>query len=242
MTWQREPVLIYGAGGHARVVVDMVELQERHTIAGLLDDRQELWGQRVMGYPVLGGFETLREARWQDCKLIIAVGGNAARQRLAEKAASLGFQFATAIHPSAQIARDVAVGPGTVVMANTAVNPGSAIGAHVIINTGASADHDNVVEDFAHISVGVHLGGEVRVGCGALLGVGVSVGPQVCIGRWAIVGIGAAVIQDIPDYVTAVGVPAKPIKVHQPPETKAEAQAAIQRPQSIRKNNAQQGD
>jgi sugar O-acyltransferase (sialic acid O-acetyltransferase NeuD family) len=220
MTSQRESVLIYGASGHARVVVDLVELQERYTIAGLLDDRKELWRQMVAGYPVLGGLETLGEAPWKHCKLIIGVGDNSARKQLAQKLSAMGFQFATAIHPSAQIARDVAVGPGTVIMANAAVNPGSTIGSHVIINTGASADHDNTVEDFAHLSVGAHLGGGVRVGCGALLGVGVNVGPGVCIGRWSIVGIGAAVIRDIPDFVTAVGVPAKPIKAHQPAETK----------------------
>lgn len=218
----QESVLIYGASGHAKVVVDIVELQEKYAIAGLLDDRRELWGQRVMGYPVLGGFDVLSQEQWKHCKLIIAVGDNAARKLLAEKAAAIGYQFATAVHPRAYIAPNAVVGPGTAILVNAVVNTGAKVGAHVIINTAATVDHDNVVEDFAHLSAGVHMGGGASVGSGALLGLGVSTVPDVRIGKWSIVGIGAAVIRDIPDFVTAVGVPAKPVKYHNSAEQPVE--------------------
>jgi acetyltransferase EpsM len=206
-------VLLYGAGGHAKVVADIMERSARHSILGFLDDNEKRWGESFWGYHVLGGRNALaRSGHAPDTAVILAIGANHARKRLAEELGALGWSFATAIHPSAQIGRDVTIGTGTVIMANAVVNPGTRIGSHVIINTGATVDHDCSIEDYAHVCPGVHLAGDVLVGEGAQVGIGASAIESTRIGRWSIVGAGATVVRDIPDHVTAVGTPARPFE------------------------------
>ncbi|MCR4404980.1 MAG: acetyltransferase [Candidatus Acetothermia bacterium] len=209
-----DKVLIYGASGHGKVIIDIMEREGRYKIVGLLDDNPAVQGQTFFGYPVLGGFELLNEGAYHDCQLILAIGDNLARKRLWERIRPLGYKLACAIHPSAQLARDVTLGPGTVVMAAVAINSGSRIGENAIINTGATVDHDCVIGDYVHISPGAHLAGNVYVGELSHIGLGASVIQGIKIGRNAIIGAGAVVLEDIPDNVTAVGVPAKVIKGH----------------------------
>ena len=207
-----ESVVIYGAGGHGRVIADVLERRSgSYRIVGFVDDQSELTGTLVAGYEVLGSIQDLRARADGQWHLIVAIGGNETRQRLGDELTAAGVQFATAVHPSAQIGRDVTIGPGTVVMANAVINPGARIGAHVIVNTAATVDHDCVIGDFVHISPGAHLAGNVAVGRGSLVGVGASVVPGARVGSWTVVGAGAAVIQDLPDFVCAVGIPAVPI-------------------------------
>lgn len=205
-------VLIYGASGHGKVIVDIVEREGKYKIVGLIDDDPEIQKRDFCGYPIIGGFDVLNERAYRDCKLILAIGDNRARKTLWERLKELGYELAHAIHPSAEIARDVSIGPGTVLMANTAVNSGTEIRENGIINTGATIDHDCVIGDYVHISPGVHLAGSVSVGELSHIGIGASVIQGVRIGNGVIIGAGAAVIDDIPDNVTAVGVPAEVIK------------------------------
>jgi sugar O-acyltransferase (sialic acid O-acetyltransferase NeuD family) len=209
-----DKILIYGASGHGKVIIDIVEREGRYKIVGLIDDNPSVQGQDFCGYPVLGGFNLLEEGAFRDCRLVLAVGDNLARKSLWERIRPLGYRLASAIHPSAQIGRDVSLGLGTVVMAATAINSGSRIGENAIINTGATVDHDCVIEDYVHISPGAHLAGNVHVGELSHIGIGVSVIQGIRIGRGVIIGAGAVVIEDIPDHVTAVGVPARVTKAH----------------------------
>jgi len=209
----REPLLVYGASGHAKVILDILERAGQHPIVGLLDDNVRLRGTGFFGYPVLGGGDLLSEHRYRGHQLVIAVGDNHARQKIARQIGRLGgYEFALAIHPSAQIARGVQIGSGTVIMANVAINSDAVIGQHAIINTGATIDHDCVIGDFVHVSPGTHLAGNVHVGALTHLGVGVSAIPGVKIGTASIIGAGAVVLNDIPEGVTAVGVPARVVK------------------------------
>ncbi|MBI4200762.1 MAG: acetyltransferase [Chloroflexi bacterium] len=212
MSQQR--VLVYGAGGHGKVVVDILERMGRYEIAGIVDDDHQGKGLRFLGYPILGGLDTLLEHGSQSL-LVLAIGDNEARDRLAHRLEPLGFQFVTAVHPTASVGRDVKLGWGTVVMANVAINSGVTIGRHVIVNTGATIDHDCVIGDFAHISPGAHLGGGVTVGPLAHVGIGVSVIQDVTIGARSVIGAGAAVVEDVPPNVTAVGVPARVVRTRQ---------------------------
>lgn len=209
-------IAICGAGGHGRVVADVVTRSAgARRMHGFFDDRPELAGRRVAGYPVLGRIQdALRDALRDgvDFQLILGIGGNRARERLARIAEEAGFTFATAVHPSAQIGADVVIGPGTVVMANAAVNVGARIGLHVIVNTGATVDHDCAIDDFVHVSPGAHLAGGVAVARGAHIGIGACAIPGVRIGPWSVVGAGATVINDIPEGATVVGTPALPIR------------------------------
>ncbi|RLB08969.1 MAG: acetyltransferase [Deltaproteobacteria bacterium] len=208
-----EKILIYGASGHAKVIIDIIEKGKEFEICGLLDDNFQKRG-KFFGYPILGGFAELTKNIYNNCKLILAIGNNQSRKRLWGKIRPLGYELAYAIHPSSQIGRDVFVGKGTVVMANVVINSGSKIGENVILNTGATIDHDCIIGDYVHISPGVHLAGNVSIGELSHIGIGVSIVPNVRVGKNSVVGAGAVVIEDIPDNCTAIGVPAKVIKNH----------------------------
>jgi sugar O-acyltransferase (sialic acid O-acetyltransferase NeuD family) len=206
--------LILGAGGHAQVVADiLLRMQEANvaiTPIGYLDDNPALAGKRLLGLPVLGEIAQLPNIPHDG--IVVAIGGNATRQRLFKTWGSRGEHFVVACHPSAIIAPDVKLGPGSMICAGAVVNPGSVIGADAILNTGCTVDHHNHVGDHAHIAPGVHLGGDVSIGEGTLVGIGATVMPQRQVGEWSIVSAGALVHSDLGDRIVAAGVPARVIR------------------------------
>lgn len=207
-------LVIWGAGGHAIVVADIIRLRGDYEIIGFLDDVNPVrYNTDFCGVPILGGQEQLDilRRRGVDC-LILAFGDCQARLRLSELVREKGFYLATAIHPQAIVAADVQVGPGTVIAAGAVVNPGGKIGENVIINTCASVDHNCIVEDGAHIAPGAHLAGKVIVGCAARIGIGAIITEHVRIGAGSVIGAGAVVLNDIPENIVAYGVPAKVIR------------------------------
>jgi len=201
-------IIILGAGGHAKVVADILLSQGRE-VAGYLDDNPASWNTKPLNIPVLGSTDAFAELAIEG--IVIGIGANTIRQRLA---AQLGEDtpWCNAVHPQAIIAKSVKLGVGVVVAAGAIINPDTVIGDHVIINTAASVDHDCEIKAFCHIAPGTHLGGGVKVGQGTLIGIGATVHPYCTIGRNVIVGAGAVVVDDIPDDVTVVGVPARPLK------------------------------
>jgi sugar O-acyltransferase (sialic acid O-acetyltransferase NeuD family) len=209
------PLLIVGAGGHARVLIDIAEKQARYRVVGLIDEQPCLAGTALLGYPVLGGGELLHREDMPS-HAIVAIGAPEARAAWQEHLEALGFQLAVLVHPSAQVGRDVRLGAGTVLMAGTAVNPGTRLGRGVIVNTGASIDHDCEIGDFVHVAPGARLAGGVRVGSQAHVGIGACVIQNVAIGAGAVVGAGAAVVRPVPDGLTVVGVPARPLPQRAP--------------------------
>ena len=206
-----EKIFIFGASGHAKVVMDIVERQGLYEIAFLIDDNPALKDAAVFGYKVLGCLNDIIKLRevYGISKCVIAIGSNKVREKLDHRLATEGFSAVSAVHPSAQIGRGATIGEGTVVMAGALINSDARIGRNVIINTGAAVDHDCVIEDHVHIAPGVRLCGNVRVGVRSLVGVGASVTPNISIGHDVIVGAGSTVLNDIHDGVTAVGSPAK---------------------------------
>ncbi|MBV9988358.1 MAG: acetyltransferase [Chitinophagaceae bacterium] len=190
---------LIGAGGHAKVIIEIIE-EMGGRIAGLSDDNKAI--NSLHDYPV-------NENAPQDAQIILAIGNNAGRKRLAEE---MNNSFGTAIHPKATLSGRCSVGEGTVIMAGATINSSTTIGKHCIINTNASVDHDCVIKDFAHISPNAALAGNVTVGEGAQVGIGSAVMQGICVGDWAIVGAGAVVIEDVPDYAVVVGVPARVIR------------------------------
>jgi len=200
-------VIVLGAGGHAKVVISTL-LELNFQIKGVLDDDPNKWNQKVLNIPVLGPIELLKSGNFEQG--IIAIGDNKTRKEIVEK--YNGFcRWIGIIHPFSYVHPSVEIGDGSVIFAGAVIQPEVIIGKYVIINTSASVDHDCKIEDFVHIAPGVHLAGGVLVGEGSLLGVGSSVIPYKRIGRWTIVGAGSVVVNDIPDCVTVVGVPARPI-------------------------------
>lgn len=209
-----QPLVIWGASGHARVVADIVRLTGNFNIVGFLDSVDPgRKGTDFCGAPVLGGEEQLEFLREKKIRhLSLGIGDCQARLSLAATVSQFGFELATLVHPGATISEDVFLGPGTVVMAGAVVNPGSTIGENVIVNTSSSVDHDCSVDNGVHIGPGAHLGGGVSIGQGTWVGIGAIVKDKIRIGRGTVIGAGAVVLNDIPDYVIAFGVPAKIIR------------------------------
>jgi sugar O-acyltransferase (sialic acid O-acetyltransferase NeuD family) len=203
---------LYGAGGHSKVITDILN-SLGISVIGMFDDNPPAVKYKPMevrdGIRLLGeGFPTL------DAPLIISVGNNARR---AELAALIDATYGTAIHGTAIVSAKATVGVGTVVLQGAIIQAGAKIGAHVLVNTAASIDHDNTIGDYAHVSPHATLCGHVRVGEGTHIGAGAIVIPSIQIGKWCTVGAGAVVIRDVPDFATVVGNPARVIKIRDLP-------------------------
>jgi UDP-N-acetylbacillosamine N-acetyltransferase len=207
-------LLIWGASGHARVVADIIRLRGEFEIVGFLDDiNHERHQTQFCDAPVLGGQEQLANARQLGVEyLILAFGNCAMRLKLSGWVKDQGFSLATAIHPTAVLASDVAIAPGTVIAAGAVVNPMASIGENVIVNTLSSIDHDCQIGDAVHVCPGVHLGGGVIIRRAAWIGIGTTVKDKVRIGEGAVIGAGSVVVDDIPAFFMAYGVPARPVR------------------------------
>ncbi len=206
-------LVIVGAGGHARVLAEIVQLLGKLRLAGFTDPDPALKGSTILEVPILGTDEMLPELFSQGIeKVIIGVGSiksNGHRSQLFQKVLQIGLDPVILIHPTAVISPSAAVGRGTVVMARAVVNSSTRIGENVIVNSGAIIEHDCVIGDHSHIASGACLSGGVRVGPKSFIGAGASVIQNIRIGRACLIGAGAAVIRDIPDQMVAVGVPAR---------------------------------
>lgn len=189
---------LYGASGHAKVVLDILR-DQKVNISGLFDDDSSI--QVLQGIPVISGIRYPLGA-----PLIISIGDNRQRERLSKE---LKVQFGKAIHSSAIVSSTASIGDGSVVIQGSIIQAEASIGNHVIINTGASVGHECIVEDFAHISPHATLCGNVKVGEGTHVGAGAVVIPNIVIGKWCRIGAGAVVIRDVSDHSTVVGNPAK---------------------------------
>ncbi len=203
-------VFVFGASGHAKVVIDILERTKGMKVAFVVDDTTQARGARFCGYPVIGRAALLAGRRKAGTG-IIAIGDNSVRARIAAWLMEQGFRATSAMHPASIVARRVEIGEGTAVMAGVVLNSETRVGSHVIINTGATVDHDCTIGDFVHIAPGCHLCGGVTVGAGALLGVGTAVIPGVHIGANVVVGAGSTVVQDVPDGARVAGSPCRPI-------------------------------
>ena len=207
------PLVIVGAGGHAKVVADIARLTG-YAVAGFLDDVDRArHGTQFCGSVVLGGLEQLSTLVHAGVRrAVVAIGDCGARLHVATCVTEAGMELAVLKHPRSIHSADVTIGPGTVLVAGAIVNPGASVGANVIINTAATVDHDCIVEDGVHIACGARLAGHVQVGRGSWIGIGAVVKERVRIGSQTIVGAGAVVLKDLPDGVVAYGSPAKVIQ------------------------------
>lgn len=194
-------MILYGASGHGKVILDILESMNEPAIEIWDDaDKEPVWEYPVHK-PKSAGAD----------KMVIGIGVNATRKKIAELLTGT-FIFGKAVHATAYISPRASIGEGTVVMAGVTVNPDVQIGKHCIINTSCSIDHDCNIGDYAHVSPNATLSGDVHVGEGTHIGSGASVIQGIRIGKWCTIGAGTVVIKDIPDFATAVGNPARIIK------------------------------
>jgi sugar O-acyltransferase (sialic acid O-acetyltransferase NeuD family) len=208
-------IVIIGAGGHAKVIADILiqrkaKLNEENlNILGFLDDDEAKFkNTRILGIPYLGKISTVQTMS-SEFFFIIGIGNNKTRKAIYERFPNL--QYYTAIHPTAVLGEDVEIGDGTVVMAHVVVNTGTKIGNHAILNTGSIIEHDNVISDFVHVSPGSVLCGEVMVGESTWIGANSVVIQGIRIGENVVVGAGTVMVNNQEDGSSIVGNPGKPI-------------------------------
>ena len=214
MTIRRRDILIFGAGGHGKVIIDIVEKQDKFHIIGMTDCKKKK-GDVVYGYPIVGDINVLEQAEYaQINEGIVAIGDNWTREQLVSRISKIrpGFRFITAIHPSATIARGVEIGEGSVLMAGVIVNSDTFIGNHSIINTKSSVGHDCKISDYVTIGPGVTIGGEVRINTFTAISLGASIIHDIGVGANTVVGAGAVVVGNIGDGLVVCGVPAKMVR------------------------------
>ena len=204
MTQDKNKLMILGAGGHGRVVAEIASLSGKYTEIVFLDDKAPDGG---FPYPYAGECNMFTQYL-ENRDFFIAIGNATIRRRLQTEIEEGGGNITTLIHPSAIISQDVKIGRGTVVMAGAIVNTGTKIGNGVILNTASSVDHDCIVEDFCHVSVGAHLCGTVHLGAGTWIAAGATVINNVTICPDCLIGAGATVTHDLVNAGIYKGTPA----------------------------------
>lgn len=208
------PIVIgFGAGGHAKVVIDILQQDGTYRLRGLLDCDTSLIGKSILGIPVLGQDERVHELKQQGVEyFFIGLGGAKSlkpRRKLYELALQNGLKPLSIIHRSAIIAGSAALGSGITVMAGAVINADTVIGASVIVNTGAVVEHDCLIGDHVHIATGAMVLGGVQIGSGTLIGAGAIIRQGIRIGFNVIVGAGAVVVNNVPEGTTVIGIPAR---------------------------------
>ena len=196
---------LYGASGHGKVIAEIAD-ENGFEIQAFIDADETK--TLILNYEVVHHIPT------DVFNLIIAIGNNNIRKKIAEENSELTYPVL--IHPSANISKRSIIKDGTVLMAGVSVNTDVYIGKHCIINTNASIDHDCIIEDFVHISPNAALAGNVEVGEGTHIGIGACIIQGIKIGKWCTIGAGTVIINDIPDGATVVGNPGRIIKIKSP--------------------------
>lgn len=195
-------IVVYGGGGHGKMVIELLLALGTYRILGVIDDGRST-GQAILGLPFLGGAELLPELFAQGVRLAVnAVGGIgniSVRIKVFQRLAGAGFACPAIVHPTAYVEPSASLSPGVQVLAKAYVGSQARLGFGDIINTGAIISHDCNLGDYVNISPGAILAGEVQVGAGTLIGMGVTVNLQAKIGAGARIGNGATVKSDVPE-------------------------------------------
>lgn len=213
----RPRVLCFGAGGHASVVIDLLQLLASRGEADLVGIVAPADATTVLGVPVLGADDKLKQVAADSgaTHFIVGIGtlrgGAPLRPRLFTTGLDAGLAPFTAVHPSAIVARSAVLEQGAAVLAGAIIQPRVRVGMNAIVNTRASVDHDCAIGAHAHLAPGVTCSGGVRIGENAHIGTGAVIIENVSVGAGATVGAGAVVIADCEAGTTVAGVPARPI-------------------------------
>lgn len=203
-------IVVWGAGGHAKVAAEILRLN-RFDIAAFIDDENPAkTGEPFCGAKISSSGDSFFARGIH--KVFIAIGDNFARARKAQLAQKIGFELISAVHPRAVVAQDVELGRGSIVMAGAVINPCTVLGTNVIVNTLASIDHDCHIGDSVHISPGVHIAGGVTIGQLTWVGIGATIINNITVSEEVIIGAGAVVIKNVQPNVVVAGVPARIIR------------------------------
>lgn len=208
------PVIVLGAGGHAKVLIDALQARSI-PIRGILDNDPAKQGEEILGILVLGTDEKLKEWTPKEVVLVNGLGSTESllpRAALHERMRAEGYVFLSVIHPSAVVSPHARLGEGVQIMAGAVVQAGARLGDGCIVNTGALVDHDCALDEHVHVAPGAVLSGGVTIGSNTHIGTSTAVIQGICIGSCCLVAAGAVVVHDVPDRSRVAGIPARKIK------------------------------
>jgi UDP-perosamine 4-acetyltransferase len=211
MTKKLDEIILLGGGGHAKVLIDLINTSMQFEISGILDTQLEI-GTKVLNVSVLGDDDLLSGLYSKGIKNVcIAIGSvkdNARRRILFDKVKQMGFLVPYLLHPQTIISKNVHFSEGVQIMAGVNVQTDSLFKENTIINTGAIIEHDCSIGSHVHICPGAVISGGCTVGDGAFIGAGATVMQEINIGKCVTVAAGAVVVKDVPDRSMVKGVPA----------------------------------
>ena len=202
------PFVIFGAGGHGKVVLDASKAAGL-SIDLIIDDSPK--SPELFGIPIISS----SDPKWlalQDFRFVVGIGNNLIPKEYFEGLVKKNGAPRIVIHPFSYVSKEARIGYGTVVFAGSVINPGASLGANCIVNTSASVDHDCVIGSHTHLCPGVRLAGGVSIGSLTMIGTGASVLPGIAIGSHCVIGAGSVVTKNVPDCSIVCGVPARPVK------------------------------
>lgn len=207
-------IAIIGAGGHARVVYEILRHDKNMEVVAFVDNVTKGSDEKIMSIPVVGDHSVLAKLIKDGTKgFIVGVGDNKIRAHYFKEIINMGLDPINAVHPTAHIAYNARIAKGVVVATGATIATGAVIGNNSIVNTGAIIEHEDIIEEHVHIGPGTSIAGRVTVKKGAFVGIGCTVKGYVTIGKKAVIGAGSVVLEDIPNNAVAVGAPAKVIKI-----------------------------
>jgi sugar O-acyltransferase (sialic acid O-acetyltransferase NeuD family) len=203
--------IIIGAGGHARVVYDILSADQNVEVAAFVDNSPRGSDEKIMGIPVVGDHDVVPEyvSEKDVTGFIVAVGDNEIRRSHYETYVEMGLEPVSAIHPDATISETAVIGRGTVVASGAIVTTNAVVGENAILNTGSVVEHESEIGSHAHVGPGTTIAGRVTVGDGTFVGMGSSVKDYTEVGEDAVVGAGSVVLDDVPSDTLVVGTPAE---------------------------------
>lgn len=208
-------IIVIGAGGHAKVLIDCLQQQENVNVIGILDTNSASHHQEILGVRILGDEDKLKEFSPHNVQLVNAIGSTdipLKRKKIFLQLKEKGYHFFSVVHPSAYIGRLVNLGEGIQIMAGCIVQTNSTIGINTIINTGTIIEHDCHIKDHVHLAPGVKLAGNVYIDDSCHLGIGAVVIQGITIKNNSLIGAGSVVINNVEQGQRMAGIPAKNIK------------------------------
>jgi UDP-perosamine 4-acetyltransferase len=214
-----EPVVILGAGGHAKVCLELLRADERYALIGLLDVDPR--PRTLLGAEIIGSDDRLAELSRSGLKHgFVALGDNRARLAAAVRLAQHGIELVNLISPAATVSPSAVLGRGIAIMAGAVINAATRVCDLAIINTRASVDHDGNIGEASHLCPGCTLAGGVTIGRLTLIGTGSTAIPGITVGENSVIGAGSCIVRDIPANSVAFGVPARIVRAHEYPPSR----------------------
>lgn len=213
--FKKKNIIVVGASGHAKVIIEAIELGKKYNIIGLIDTYKEI-GTEVLGYKVIGREEDIPKlaSTYKLAGGVIAIGDNWTRYLIFKKIKSIypDFNFLLVVHPTAQVSESAQIGEGTLIESGAVVKANADIGINCIVNSNTSIGHDSSMGDFSSAAPGVSVGGNTKIGDFSAVSIGATIIHGISIGTNSVIGAGSVVVKDIPAYVVVYGVPAKVVK------------------------------